>query len=177
MTTRRPVPARIRTAVNLLEVGPDQHLLEIGGGRGVAADLVCARLTTGRYVGIDRSPVAVRAAREHNGDHVRSGRARFEQHALAETDPAELGRFDAVFAINVNLFWTGPARRELDVVRRLLRPSGRLWLFYQTPAGPVRVSGPLREHLTRAGFTPAINVADDLLVCLSRPVPADGDRP
>src|SRR5919198_3852667 len=50
------VPERLAWAVEVLHVRPDDEILGIGGGPGVAAGLVCERLTGGgRLVGIDRS--------------------------------------------------------------------------------------------------------------------------
>jgi SAM-dependent methyltransferase len=157
------VPARLTWTVDHLAPGPGERVLEIGGGRGVAAALVCSRLTTGRYVGIDRSPVALDAAVARNAEHVVRGTARFEQLALEDADPAVLGRFDAVFAVNVNLFWTRPARRELDVVRNLLADGGRLWLTYESPppSGTQRLAVPLTERLDAAGFTSRTVVHED----------------
>jgi hypothetical protein len=43
------VPGRLRWAVELLEVAPDDQLLEIGPGPGVSVALVCERLTGGRF--------------------------------------------------------------------------------------------------------------------------------
>ena len=149
------IPVRLTWTADHLAPAPDERVLEIGGGRGVAAALVCSRLTTGHYVGIDRSPLAVDAAVARNAGHVARGAARFEQLALEDADPAALGRFDAVFAVNVNLFWTRPARRELEVVRGVLTDGGRLWLTYEspTPAGAPRLAAALIERLDAAGFT------------------------
>jgi SAM-dependent methyltransferase len=131
---RPAAPARLVKAVDLLDPQAGQRILEIGGGRGVAARLVCDRLRSGRFVGLDRSARAVVAARQLNSHHIARGVAEFHQVALADADPAALGGFDLVFAINVNLFWTGTATRELELISRLLPTRGPLWLFYNYPS-------------------------------------------
>ena len=154
MTRTSLTPTRIVWAVNKLQINPDQRILEIGGGRGVAADLICARLTTGSYLGIDRSATAVSASSERNRRHVESGKAVFQQLTLEGLDAAAVGRFDIVFAINVNVFWTRPAQRELALVRQLLNDQGQLWLFYEAPtaAATSRISKLLSEHLDQASY-------------------------
>jgi protein-L-isoaspartate O-methyltransferase len=47
MSPTSAVPARIAWAVDQLAVGEADRILEIGGGRGVAAALICAGLTQG----------------------------------------------------------------------------------------------------------------------------------
>jgi trans-aconitate methyltransferase len=54
---------------------PDDQLLEIGCGPGVAVSLVCERLAGGRIVAVDRSPTAIERAARRNAEHVASGRA------------------------------------------------------------------------------------------------------
>lgn len=147
-------PERLEWAVQLLELAPSSRVLEVGGGRGVAAALICARLATGRYVGIDRSATAVAAARERNAQHVDAGRAAFAQQALDEVEPGALGAFDRVLAVNVNLFWTRDPQRELALVSELLAPGGRLVLVFDPP-DPGRadqLEQALLQHLTSAGF-------------------------
>jgi hypothetical protein len=59
---------------------------------------------------------------------------------------ADLGseRYDTIFAVNVNLFWVRSCAAELDLVKRLLKPGGALYLFYEIcstshpmPGGPM----------------------------------------
>jgi protein-L-isoaspartate O-methyltransferase len=52
------VPERIRWAVELLHVGPEDRILEIGAGPGVSVSLVCEKLEGGKVVAIDRSATA-----------------------------------------------------------------------------------------------------------------------
>ncbi|MET9518617.1 class I SAM-dependent methyltransferase [Streptomyces sp. NPDC002994] len=148
------VPERLTVAVGLLDVRHEDRVLEIGCGRGVAAGLILEGLPSGAYVGLDRSEVAVAAASERNAEAVAAGRATFVHTALADADPDTLGRFDKILAVDVNAFWTGPAARELEVVTRLLHPSGSLVLCYvpPDPAQVAKVKGLLLTHLSDAGF-------------------------
>jgi SAM-dependent methyltransferase len=137
--------------VDVLGVLPGERVLEIGCGRGVAIGLVCEAADAARVVGIDRSPAAVAAAEARNLAHVRSGRVRLVCAALADVSLEE--RFDRVFAVNVNVFWLGPAR-ELAAVRRVLAPGGRLYLFYEppSPARLERAAEACTAFLRESGF-------------------------
>jgi cyclopropane fatty-acyl-phospholipid synthase-like methyltransferase len=125
------IPERIGWAVGIVDArGPDS-LLEVGCGRGVAVGLIASRLTSGRILGLDRSASAVAAARKRNSAWEASGRAGFVLSSLSDlTGDGE--RFDKIFAINVNLFWTDP-KAELPVVRRRLKEEGTIYLFYEPP--------------------------------------------
>lgn len=170
------MPERLRWAVDMMGVRPHQRILEIGGGRGVAAALVCERLTGGSLLGLDRSAKAVAASIERNHDAVARGIAEFRAVALEEADPDELGRFDTVFAVNVNLFWVRPAQRELRLIASLLRPGGKLWLFYEPPSEQdlVDLKDKLAERLHSAGYRRRVITAPSssttLLAVSARPV-------
>src|ERR671930_1094140 len=133
-------PEHARWAVATLDPGPDDLLLEIGCGPGVAVAMVCERLVGGKVVAIDRSATAISRATKRNAEHVAAGRAVLRTVALEQLQPADvLGRrerFDKVFAMNVNLFWVRSPAKELDLVRRLLAPGGALYLFYGYGGGP-----------------------------------------
>ena len=127
------IPERLRWAVERLAPAPDDRVLEIGCGPGVAAVLVCERLTTGKLTAIDRSEKAITAAVARNQAHIQAGKADFRVMALE--DAALAGqRFDNIFAVNVNIFWTHPGQ-GLAIVRELMETEGRFYAFYHPPAG------------------------------------------
>ena len=169
------VPERIRWAVETLAVRPGDRVLEIGCGSGVAASLVCDRLDEGRMLAIDRSATQIERARRRNHAHLASGRLGLETADIADLDMEDGGRFDKVFAINVNVFWLGPATKELSRVRRALAPDGRLFLFYEPPGAErarqvvERVAAVLRAE----GFAEPQTLAPrpTLLCCISAPRP------
>jgi cyclopropane fatty-acyl-phospholipid synthase-like methyltransferase len=149
----RVIPDRIRWAVETLDVEPGDRLLEIGGGPGIAASLVCERLDGGSLLLIDRSATAIERTRRRNPEHVASGRLALETVDVADFDPG-IARFDKVFAVNVNVFWTTPATEELARIRRALERDGRLFLFYATPgaARARQVLGRVVDALRANGF-------------------------
>jgi cyclopropane fatty-acyl-phospholipid synthase-like methyltransferase len=116
----------------MMAVGHGDRLLEIGCGRGGAVSLVCERLDGGKIIAIDRSVTMVKIAEQRNHAHVAAGKAVFQTAAL---DAAHLAgkRFDKIFAVNVNLFWVRSSVSDLELVRRLLKPHGALYLTYEPP--------------------------------------------
>jgi len=120
--------ARLEAVVASLGVRPDDRVLEIGCGHGVAATLVCERLEGGRLTAIDRSPKMIAAARRRNAAHVEAGRAEFLLGALEDID---LGarRFDTIFAVRVGLFHREPERARA-LAERWLAPGGTLHAFW-----------------------------------------------
>ena len=147
------MPARVAWAVDLLAVEPREQILEIGCGPGIAVALVCAGLDGGRITALDRSATAIERTRARTADHVAAGRA-----VLLNVDLAgfhgEPDQFDKAFAVNVNAFWTSPAERECEVLRRVLRPGGVLRLVYgEDPSGRARDLGArIVPKLERYGF-------------------------
>jgi trans-aconitate methyltransferase len=166
------IPERIRWAVETLAVDGADRVLEIGGGPGVAASMICEHLDTGRMLLIDRSATAIERTRRRNPEHVSSGLLTLETVALRDFEPEDR-RFDKVFAVNVNLFWTGPATEELVRVREALAPGGTLFLFYETPsAGRARdVATRVGEALSANGFTQpdVLTSAAEMVCCVAGP--------
>jgi len=142
-----PPAPRLTAAVELLAPQPDHQVLEIGCGPGVAAALVAERLTTGHLVAIDRSATAITRAEGR-----RPGRTTFVRTDLAGLEGYDAA-FDQAFAVNVNVFWTGPADAECTTLLRVLRPGGRLLLVYEGPGGTRDVTPTITANLARHGFS------------------------
>jgi cyclopropane fatty-acyl-phospholipid synthase-like methyltransferase len=121
------VPERIAWAVRRVGPKPGMRVLEIGYGPGFAVDLLCAAGAS--VVGVDRSETARRRASQRNARH--GDLADLRVGAVADLSFAE--EFDAVLAVNVNLFWTGDASAEVTALRRALVPGGMLHVCYEPP--------------------------------------------
>jgi SAM-dependent methyltransferase len=156
-------------AVDTLEVRPDDRLLEVGCGHGVAVSLVCERLATGAITAIDRSPKMIEMAARRNREHIEAGRAVLEAVALEEADFGDR-RFDKVFAFNVAPFWLQP-KAALGAVRKYLARDGALHLFWDArhfaPERARDLGTVLADRLREGGFS-----VDKVLVEDLRPVPA-----
>ena len=167
------VPERIRWAVEMLAVGPGDRLLEIGGGPGVAASLVCEHLDRGSLLLIDRSATAIERTRRRNPEHVASGRLALETVDVADFDPGN-ARFDKVFAVNVNVFWTTPATEELARIRKALEHHAQLFLFYERPRGARgrQVVGRVLDALWANGFAEPqlVSRSANLVACVAHTV-------
>ena len=122
---------RLRSLVERLAVRPDDRVLEIGCGHGVAATLVCERLEGGRLTAIDRSPKMIDAATRRNAVHVEAGTAEF---LVARLEDLDLGgrSFDRIFAVRVGLFHREPDRARA-IVERWLAPGGTVFAFFDEP--------------------------------------------
>jgi SAM-dependent methyltransferase len=147
------IPPRLQAAAELLDPGSDERVLEIGCGRGALASLLVDRV--GHYVGIDRSATATGAAARRIPAAIASGRAEVLTVALADLDPGARGPVDRVLAINVNVFWTGPATWELAILSALLSPGGTLDLVYGSDGGiepRPDIADRLVAHLVDGGF-------------------------
>jgi ubiquinone/menaquinone biosynthesis C-methylase UbiE len=123
---------RLRAVVDQLDIQPDDRVLEIGCGHGVAATLVCERLDGGRLTAIDRSPKMLAAAAKRNAAHVDAGRAEFLVRHLEDLYLGDR-RFDKVFAVRVGLFHRDPERARA-LVEPWLADGGDVRAFYDGPA-------------------------------------------
>jgi ubiquinone/menaquinone biosynthesis C-methylase UbiE len=129
--TAAKIPRRILWAVQQLSVDPDDDVLEIGCGVGIAASLICSRLANGHLTAIDRSESMIDAARRRNRAYIESGKVSFSATSLAEADFGSR-HFNKALAVNVNLFWLKPAV-ELAILKKALRPRGEICLVFQPP--------------------------------------------
>jgi ubiquinone/menaquinone biosynthesis C-methylase UbiE len=122
---------RQRKIVDELHIKPSDRVLEIGCGQGVACTFICEQLTTGSYVGVDRSEKMIAAATRRNQHFMDEGKAQF---VLQELEDLDLGdrQFDIILAVRVRLFYSEPSRAE-KLVQKYLAHNGTLKVVYDTP--------------------------------------------
>ena len=123
------IPARIRWAVDFMDVQPNDHVLEIGCGPGAGAELICSRLVSGKLFAIDRSESGVDRTKRRCAKFVDAGRLTVRQIDLA-TLRVPVKRLTKVFAFNVNLFWVRDCADEVALLHERVLPGGSVFLFY-----------------------------------------------
>ena len=123
------IPPRIRWAVDIMDVQPSDHVLEIGCGPGYGAEMICERLETGKLFAIDRSESGVDRTKRRCARFVESGRLTVRQIDLA-TLRVPVKRLHKVFAFNVNLFWVRDCADEIALLHERVLPGGAVYLFF-----------------------------------------------
>lgn len=118
--------------VDRLAITPQERVLEIGFGPGVALAALAARASRGLVAGVDLSASMVRQARARHAAAIAARRVELCQGDAAALPFAD-GAFDAVCATHVLYFWPDPVATVREL-RRVLRPGGRLALGYQEQA-------------------------------------------
>ncbi len=144
-------------AAGLLDVQPDDRVLELGFGPGIAIQELARRAPRGQVCGVDHSEVMVRQATRRNAAAARTGRV--DLRLGSADDLPDFGApFDAILVVNSLMFWDDPVAR-LQELRDLLRPGGQIAIAYQ-PRGPgstdelaARTGREIAEHFATAGFT------------------------
>jgi SAM-dependent methyltransferase len=149
---------RLRNArtVDLLDIRPEDRVLEVGFGPGLAVARAAELATAGKVVGIDHSELMLRQARRRNARAIRAGRVELLLGS-ADALPRFDDRFDKVMAVNVYMFWGDPVS-VLGGLRQVMNAGGVLALTLQprrrgataddTRAAAERMSASLRA----AGF-------------------------
>lgn len=111
-----------RWIVELLDVQPEDRVLEIGSGPGVALAMIAARARAGFVAGVDPSAVMVRQATRRNRAAVRAGRVevrRGTDSALPYPDQ----HFTKACGLHTVYFWPSVAAGAREVYR-VLAPDG-----------------------------------------------------
>lgn len=120
---------RNRWTVDLIAPGDEANVLEIGCGPGLALATMCERVTRGRVIGLDHSALMLAQAAKRNAAAIASGRLQLHLGGL-ETLAGLRGGFDAVYSVNVAMFWKD-RRAALTATGAVMRPGGLLATTYQ----------------------------------------------
>lgn len=145
---------RSEWVASLLDLKPDERVLEIGFGPGT--DIARASRAAAFVAGVDHSQVMLQQASKRNRDAMREGRVELKL-ASAGSLPFDDAQFDWVFAINSAQFWKD-LPKPLAEISRVLKPGGRILLAVQprnkgaTEETARQVAFGLGKALTAAGF-------------------------
>ena len=110
--------------LDLLAVGPNDHILDAGSGPGITAALI-AEETGARVTGIDLSPGMVSKARERAQKLGISDKVSFQVGNVMTLDFPD-GTFDAVIFESLLTIMPGDPRIALAEMVRVLKPGGKI---------------------------------------------------
>lgn len=155
-------------ALTSLDLGGDDHVLEIGFGGGSLVARILKGDKTSRVTGAEISTLAIKNA---NKDFRNEHRANFT-HYNGNTLPFENGKFTRAVCVNVIYFWSDvPAM--LSEIHRVLADGGKLILGYsdQSPDKVTRFfNKDVKAQLLAAGFatvhsTEVLDIDNDVQFC------------
>src|SRR2546425_11734753 len=157
--TNQPCAAWV---IDLLDIQPNDRVLEVGFGPGVGIQLLARSASAGYIAGVDSSEEMVDQATARNAKAIKSGHVDL-RYGSAESLPFEDNTFDKVLAINSLQVWPD-AVAGLREMWRVMKAGGRIALGF-TPYSGQRKGG-LSERLTAAGFTEPHVVETDQGFCV-----------
>jgi ubiquinone/menaquinone biosynthesis C-methylase UbiE len=145
--------------IELLNVAPNESVLEVGFGPGTAIRRLSA--LAAHVAGVDPSREMVAQARARNAIALENGRVELLRGSVEDL-PFAGDTFDKAMAINSMQIWPHPVA-GLREMRRVLKPGGTIALGFTLYSGQ-RNQG-LTEKLSAAGFAGPRVVTKDQNFC------------
>jgi ubiquinone/menaquinone biosynthesis C-methylase UbiE len=151
----RATRLRNQWTLSLLNIQPDEHILEVGFGPGAMIQELAAKAPQGEVAGVDMSPLMLKQASKRNADAIREGRVRLRTGSALEL-PFEDATFDKALSANSVHIW--PDRLAgLKEMYRVLKPGGEIAIIVQpvwarTDDEVKAIGKDLVELLTKVGF-------------------------
>ena len=105
-----------------MNIQPDDSVLDIGCGGGMAIKEITKITTNGFVAGVDYSETMVRQALKHNSSAVCATRVEIKNSSISDL-PFKDEAFDKAYAIESFNFWSDPIA-GLKEVYRVLKPGG-----------------------------------------------------
>lgn len=124
MANRPSNRLRNNRTIELLAIEPDDLVLEIGYGPGLAIELASRQLGTGEVLGLDHSTVMYDQATRRNAAAIAAGKVKIGVGDVL-APPFPLPLVDKIYSVNVVQFWPEP-ERTFVALKRLLKPGGRI---------------------------------------------------
>jgi ubiquinone/menaquinone biosynthesis C-methylase UbiE len=108
----------------MMNVQPDEAVLDVGCGTGWLCRLLARRVTEGRVVGMDVSDEMIRRAEEASAGVANLSFTMGPVDAI----PQPAAQFTRVVSVESAYYWPEPAS-GLKEIRRVLRPGGSVWML------------------------------------------------
>jgi ubiquinone/menaquinone biosynthesis C-methylase UbiE len=147
--------------IDLLDIQPNDRVLEVGFGPGVGIQLLARSASAGYVAGVDYSEEMIDQAISRNVKAIESGLVDL-RHGSVERLPFEDNTFDKALAINSMQVWPD-AVAGLQEIRRVIKTGGRIALGFTPHSG--QPNRGLPEMLATAAFTEAHVVESELGFC------------
>lgn len=147
--------------IGLLDIRPNDTVLEVGFGPGVGIQILARSAPAGYVAGMDQSKEMVEQARTRNLKAIESSRVDL-RHGAVERLPFEDNTFDKALVINSVQVWPDAAA-GLREIRRVLKTGDRIALGFTPHSGQSKSEVP--EMLSASGFVEACVVESDKGFC------------
>lgn len=145
------IPDRFLWAAELMNIRPEDNVLEIGCGAGLLAEAIAGRIETGSFMAVDRSVAMIEKAKKRNQKHLDRQISNFVATDFSESRLPS-SHFDSIVAFNVIFFWKDPSK-ELRMIQQALKPGGKLYVYYQAPFEiTISAADPVRQNLVQNAF-------------------------
>jgi len=128
--------AHARWTVNLLDIQPDDDIIEIGFGNGANIRLLLQRAVNGSVTGVEISDTAIEMASKKNAKFISEGRVKLHK-AAGNALPFEDGVFDKACTVATAYVIEDPGAVFKEMYR-VLKPNGA-----------VAVTFPVRENFIK----------------------------
>ncbi|NTV46453.1 MAG: methyltransferase domain-containing protein [Chlorobiales bacterium] len=120
---------RIEWAISLLDLQPDDRVLETGFGPGVAIQKMSQIVTQGLIVGVERSEAMLEQAAKRNQKAIAAGQVGLILASISSL-PTFDAPFDKVLDVNSFQFWNNK-EAALERLKELMYPGGTIALVHQ----------------------------------------------
>ena len=107
MANRASNIERNHWTIDLLNIEPDDQVLEIGFGPGIAIEKLAQIISTGKIYGIDHSTTMLKQASKRNKNAIDDKRVSLSVLSVDKVDKLNQ-KFDKILSANVVQFWPDP---------------------------------------------------------------------
>ncbi|MBV7328138.1 class I SAM-dependent methyltransferase [Chloroflexi bacterium TSY] len=136
--------------IDLMEIEPQDQVLEIGFGPGIAIERIAQRARHGAVIGIDYSKEMVAQASARNRKAIQAGLVELTYGSVTNLS-YEDGRFDKVLTINSMQMWPDPEAGLVEI-KRVMKSAGKIAVAFTQHARSRPRGEELSDLIESVGF-------------------------